>query len=919
MGKVTRARVGIAVVVIAALATVAFWAIRKQAPESSEASTEAGRQQGKRSAKARRYKVPANPISLQPSSAKDVGGIVVEGDTPVEGATVSIRLLNQAEVAATATTGPDGRFDLGAIQWPSALLAVQAKGYVTESQNLAFADSGVDAKDLRIELKRCELGEKWTIVDSSNQPIVDAIIVTHAPTSKGPRNGGYERIATQKPNSSGEFQICKKAYGKPYSIEASGYGTYWIDGQQAVHGGLAVLAEGGTLEGVVMNSEGTPVEDVRVESLWKAIGMPSHVAGAGSIAFTGTNGHFIISDLRPGGYNLRTIQPQAFPRMYNHKEKYAEAIVRAGATTVVSLTVETRFPVSGVVLKDGTPEAVPELRIEKCDRTFSHADGSFRTQCSPSDSERRIAARRYDTLLEALPALTGPATDILVEVEEWSSVNGRVLFEGRPVANVAVGKDREIVRSDKDGNYRLWSRKAVKRVIEAWDFERNLWSGEVEVDPKGESEVTVDLELKPRGRIRGRVVDQKGTPATYATVKTGDDHFGGTRVDPNGRFEFSLLDFKEHVIRVETQWNDSYKGREVKESVTLSAKNPDQEIELVVNLNVRHFKGTVTYNDGTPVAGASVKRGMSVSMHPGPHAVADANGRFELTLHCIGVCRLEASTGFGESGLSSADNDSGPIEITIQRAGSIVGTISAPDGTEVCLGGEEIGSMFGGMDCSPVALVRDGRFSFALVDPRTHELRATVDQTVLKGTAVVEPGKETHVTLGEVEGILLSGRAVRHEDGSPVPHAHCGRGMFGGIPANSSGYFELRPQSMEGMIVVTCRHQTMIGTVALKLELNTAVEIDVPMVKKGGHLGASFGNDKESFRPVVQEVEPGGPAAEAGLVIGDQLKAIDGLQRAQLAFLLDTYLQGRPPGATVVLDIERDGEERQVQITLGRD
>ncbi len=67
----------------------------------------------------------------------------------------------------------------------------------------------------------------------------------------------------------------------------------------------------------------------------------------------------------------------------------------------------------------------------------------------------------------------------------------------------------------------------------------------------------------------------------------------------------------------------------------------------------------------------------------------------------------------------------------------------------------------------------------------------------------------------------------------------------------------------------------------------------------------------------IVEVIPGSPAEEAGLRVGDLVREVDGRSVSSshpLAELLSLYR----PGDRVTLTVERDGEELEIRVTLGR-
>ncbi len=67
---------------------------------------------------------------------------------------------------------------------------------------------------------------------------------------------------------------------------------------------------------------------------------------------------------------------------------------------------------------------------------------------------------------------------------------------------------------------------------------------------------------------------------------------------------------------------------------------------------------------------------------------------------------------------------------------------------------------------------------------------------------------------------------------------------------------------------------------------------------------------------LVGEVTEGGPAEGSGLEVGDLIVGIDGRAVSQMQDLRAQVL-AREPGDTVVLDVLREGDEVQVEITLG--
>jgi 2-alkenal reductase len=67
---------------------------------------------------------------------------------------------------------------------------------------------------------------------------------------------------------------------------------------------------------------------------------------------------------------------------------------------------------------------------------------------------------------------------------------------------------------------------------------------------------------------------------------------------------------------------------------------------------------------------------------------------------------------------------------------------------------------------------------------------------------------------------------------------------------------------------------------------------------------------------LIGQVEPGGPAAKAGLVEGDIITAVDGKQLSD-SITLRQVLLSDAPGTPVNLSVLRDGKTLQLNVTLG--
>jgi putative serine protease PepD len=105
---------------------------------------------------------------------------------------------------------------------------------------------------------------------------------------------------------------------------------------------------------------------------------------------------------------------------------------------------------------------------------------------------------------------------------------------------------------------------------------------------------------------------------------------------------------------------------------------------------------------------------------------------------------------------------------------------------------------------------------------------------------------------------------------------------------------------------------------------NTVRQV-VPILKKGGsikraYLGVQTGSPNPGTGggsgAQVASLVPGGPAARAGLQVGDVVKSIDG-KRVADPTQLSTVVATKSPGDQVSVVIQRGGRSQTIQVTLG--
>ena len=120
-------------------------------------------------------------------------------------------------------------------------------------------------------------------------------------------------------------------------------------------------------------------------------------------------------------------------------------------------------------------------------------------------------------------------------------------------------------------------------------------------------------------------------------------------------------------------------------------------------------------------------------------------------------------------------------------------------------------------------------------------------------------------------------------------------------------------------LTVTVRRGDKTESIKVTLESGLARDITGEVLDPGvggGSTGATF-NDEKDGSVTVTWVTAASPADEAGLAAGDVVLKVDGREVKRRKTILE-YVHGKKPGATIVLTIRRDGEEREIEIKLGK-
>jgi S1-C subfamily serine protease len=211
------------------------------------------------------------------------------------------------------------------------------------------------------------------------------------------------------------------------------------------------------------------------------------------------------------------------------------------------------------------------------------------------------------------------------------------------------------------------------------------------------------------------------------------------------------------------------------------------------------------------------------------------------------------------------------------------------------------------------------------------------DWVVAIGNALALPGGPT-VTQGVVSAV---GRTVQEPPSSQGPGGAAGPFLFDLIqtdapinPGNSGGpLVDLNGQvvGINTLAAGEAEPGVQAQGIGFSIAINTAKTIADQLVNTGKVVHPSLGIGYVPLNPaiavqlgvnakqgaVVLRVEPGGPAANAGLQRGDVITEVDG-KALQGDSGLAEAINPHKPGDTVTLTVLRGSQSMQVKVTLGQ-
>lgn len=501
--------------------------------------------------------------------------------------------------------------------------------------------------------------------------------------------------------------------------------------------------------------------------------------------------------------------------------------------------------------------------------------------------------------------------------------------------------------------------------LSSWEVARALPAKQPEVTlVAGKDLDGVRIELPATGEVRGRVEDERGVGVARAKISLrGDVDRQIVEAADDGSFWFAAVgvgDYRvtalrgEELLRAPGSGDDDVQGERV--SVRGGAT---ETVKLVVAGAAGTLSGVVRDAGGAPVAdafveaaresesaaaaaGGALRDGRWSSFYDRPN-LTDVDGRFTLTNLSPGKYTVRAHRRGGGEGVVEHAALGDSVALTIAEAGRMLGVVvlrggGAPESFRV-----EVRDAASGFSRSDEFFRTDGAWVMGELPDGTYsvkvssgagtgEVRATMaggDDTVgvrvelmprvtVRGTIVDLSGQP-------VVGMRVSIGELSLDDGPDQANISDEAGRFTVTQAPTGAVqVSILPRNLGdpewGWTVVPMRIEAReAGATVLLAPIRISKQRRVGE-QAVGDLGlktrdAEAGEDPLARRLIVAVVRPGGPAATAGLRVGDEIVSVDGQSvRGGDAYLFSGLI-GVPAGTAVTLGLANG---TSVQITAGK-
>jgi protocatechuate 3,4-dioxygenase beta subunit len=834
------------------------------------------------------------------------------------GAIASAFVCTDDTALPCARTDANGAFVLAAL--PPAAYSVSATARTFRPALVELRLGPTEQKTIELRLRGGGVETTGIVTDVNGGPIAGARV--------------WSKDAYGETADDGTFSLWTKPGFIAVIAAAEGYANGSAEAFAPGRVELRLLPEG-SIAGIVVDARTRePVADAEVE-----------LDRDGAPTRSDQTGAFHATKLVPGRYSLTARSP------HGYGQTAASVLVGLGAqTSGIVIEMHPAVQVTGKVLVSSTKQPCPDASVE-----LSNAAKVRSVTLYPDLVANGVLPGDYDVIVRCAgyrprtyPSLQVADRDVTAtwEVDPVStgSIEGTVrTTAGEPIEELMiVAYTPRYVHAgsaftDTDGHYKITGLAEGSYALQVGV--RNFMEMPEHIDQfsvTAGSTLRRDYTVPDIGRIEGRIVGKDAKPLARANARAERNENeelaeANTTADENGVFVFDRLPPGTYVLTAMSALG----VKKARATVSVRAKQTTA-VTLTIDERTGSISGTVMDAAGKPVADAFVAvvhestparyRLDSLNYRDRSPVVTNSDGSFVIPNLPEGTYTVGASRrGSGET--TTLDNVAlgSSIKLQLERGGSIRGTVHSWNSTldELSIDVRERQRGFVRRE----QLFRTGG-AFTLLDlPAGH-------YTITAGAE----GKEAVVEIDLAEGeqkanvsielaafVTITGRTVNNLTGAPVAEVAVsampvmGFGSrfsmigdpSGGWKSDAAGRFTLRGVPV-GRLVFMCSprvgpfedtnvERVVSGAGTIDVGDLPVIVMRTPNDEPRGYLGITFSTNEDdrvasTWQLEVRDLDAAGPAAKAGMRIGDVITSIDGLEMRGWAARNAFAVLGAPPG-----------------------
>jgi hypothetical protein len=894
--------------------------------------------------------VPHPTPALQTPATPEDGAFrvrVVSAGRPIEGARVQAYLRGPDDGtgetpwrrAGQGTTGGDGTLRLPAAPGEY-LLSATAEGHGPTRREME-RPAGEAETQVELSLPAGVELRGRVIAGGSGEAVSPAEVSLH-PYPGAVRPGSEalevpEETALAASDPQGRFTFTGLSPGRyALSAEAPGFSRRTMRVVTVPHGGeLEVRMWGSSvLEGFVVGEDGQPVADAEVMAI-----------GEGQVPRTTTG--------PGGGYSLEVSNGTwlLVARKGERMGRLPEPVSATPGETLRELRI-TLAPASGldgtVTAAGGTP--VPGARLVASPagkegfmgQALTDSQGRYTLDLPPGDYDVvALATGLTGAVRDGLAVGSGQRVTVDFQLDGTGAVEGRVAdVDGRPLAGVYVsararqgpGTQTRTTRTDPGGAYRLEGLEAGMVRVSARREGTEHHATRVTSLKAGET-AQVDFSLADTGIVQGQVRQASGAPlsqpalvrAMATQAQPGIGEFSYADTDAEGRYQLELPAGVYQLIAVVpgVRFNFSHQ-----DDLAVTVQAGTAVLQDLTLYDDRGVEGTVQEPSGAPSPYATVAGIQTGDFEMTIPAQADEEGRFVLPPRGINATPLRlVAHNAGRVGEVAEAREGLETTVRLRPAATLRGRVVARSGAAP----KGFSLQLLQADGSALPWLVRGNAerhftgdTFTLADAPGLPLRVSVrttDGRTGEATVTLEPGQRAEVEVPLTGGAAsISGRAVWKSGELPATAVaiYLDKQLTAGSDAQTGpdGRFLLKDVKPGVHIVRLLPPNGMPEKRPVTVASGEAVDLgDISVTTRRaepGTVGAGFSEDRGWVS--VAWLTPEGPAAKAGVRVGDRLLAVDG-QVVRSRQEAEQRTRGTP-GSPIQLGLRReDGQEHQLQLT----